>query len=102
VADPKRPAAGRYTADGYPNAIRRAVSRANRDRRRRSAADGTPFVPIPRWHPNQLRHAFATTVRREYGLEAAQVLLGHSKCDTTQVYAERTEALAVTVAGEVG
>jgi integrase len=41
-----------------------------------------------RWHPNQLRHAAATEFRKEHGLEAAQILLGHSKADTTQIYAE--------------
>jgi site-specific recombinase XerC len=41
------------------------------------------------WHPNQLRHAAATRVRREAGLEAAQVVLGHARADVTQVYAER-------------
>ena len=40
--------------------------------------------------PNQIRHPYATRIRREYGLEAAQVLLGHSKADVTQLYAERT------------
>ena len=40
-----------------------------------------------RWHPNQLRHTFATRVRKQHGLEAAQVLLGHSKLDTTALYA---------------
>jgi site-specific recombinase XerD len=39
-----------------------------------------------------LRHTFATRVRKEHGLEAAQVLLGHSKADTTQIYAERGHA----------
>jgi site-specific recombinase XerD len=55
-----------------------------------------------RWHPYQLRHAFATRVRKEHGLEAAQVLLGHSRADVTQVYAERNEALAATVAAAIG
>ena len=54
------------------------------------------------WHPNQLRHTFATTVRRQHGLEAAQVLLGHSRADVTQVYAERDLTLASTVAAKVG
>jgi integrase len=49
-----------------------------------------------------LRHTFATEVRREYGLEAAQVLLGHSRADVTQVYAERDLTLAVRVATEAG
>ncbi len=55
-----------------------------------------------RWHPYQLRHSFATRVRKNHGLEAAQVLLGHSRADVTQVYAERDESLAATVAASVG
>jgi integrase len=55
-----------------------------------------------RWHPNQLRHTYATKVRREHGLEAAQVLLGHSKADVTQIYAEKNEALAVGIAAKIG
>ena len=35
-------------------------------------------------------------------LEAAQVLLGHSKADVTQVYAEKNEALAVAIASKIG
>ncbi len=55
-----------------------------------------------RWHPNQLRHLFATVVRKEHGLEAAQVLLGHARADVTQVYAERNEELASEVAELIG
>ena len=55
-----------------------------------------------RWHPNQLRHSFATRVRKEHGLEAAQVLLGHSRADVTQIYAERNEELAGSVAARIG
>jgi integrase len=49
-----------------------------------------------------LRHNAATTVRQKFGLEAAQVVLGHSKADVTQVYAERDQRLAVEVARQVG
>jgi site-specific recombinase XerC len=49
-----------------------------------------------------LRHTFATRVRKQHGLEAAQVLLGHSRADVTQVYAERDEQLAATVATKIG
>jgi len=35
-------------------------------------------------------------------LEAAQVSLGHSKADTTQIYAEKNEALAASVAAKIG
>jgi len=55
-----------------------------------------------RWHPNQLRHTFATRVRKEHGLEAAQVLLGHSRADVTQIYADRNQALATEIAAKLG
>ncbi len=57
---------------------------------------------LPHWHANQLRHAHGTEVRKRYGLEAAQVALGHSQANVTQVYAERDLTLAVKVAGEIG
>lgn len=55
-----------------------------------------------RWSPNQLRHAAGSEIRRRFGLEAAQVVLGHAKADVTQVYAERDLKLAAAVAREVG
>ncbi len=55
-----------------------------------------------RWHPNQIRHTFATEARRLFGLEGAQVALGHSKADTTQIYAERDNALSAKVASQIG
>jgi integrase len=55
-----------------------------------------------RWSPNRLRHSAGTEVRREFGLEAAQVVLGHSRADVTQIYAERDSAKAVEVARQIG
>jgi integrase len=55
-----------------------------------------------RWAPNQLRHAAATEVRREFGLGAAQVILGHSQANVTQVYAERDLAKGMEVAKQIG
>ena len=57
---------------------------------------------VPHWFPYQLRHAHATRVRKGHGLEAAQVLLGHSRADTTEIYAERNLGLAVQVAEKIG
>lgn len=54
------------------------------------------------WFPHQLRHSAATEIRHKFGLEAAQVTLGHSRMDVTQIYAERNQDLAVRVAREVG
>ena len=55
-----------------------------------------------RWHPNQLRHLHATEIRKRFGLEAAQVAMGHSRAEVTQIYAERNLALAEKKASEVG
>ena len=54
------------------------------------------------WSPNQLRHATGTEVRRLFGLEAAQVILGHAKADVTQVYAERDMATGAEVMRKIG
>jgi integrase len=42
-----------------------------------------------RWRPNQLRHSAATRLRREFGLDVAKAVLGHSTIATTQIYAEQ-------------
>jgi integrase len=55
-----------------------------------------------RWSPNQLRHAAATEIRKRYGIEGAQVALGHAYADVTQVYAERDMTLAAKIMKEVG
>ena len=52
--------------------------------------------------PNHLRHAAATEVHREFGLEAAQVILSHSQANVTQVYAERDIAKGMEVARLIG
>jgi site-specific recombinase XerC len=44
----------------------------------------------------------ATSTRKEFGLEAAQVLLGHSGADVTQIYAEADQEKAIAVAKAVG
>jgi hypothetical protein len=54
------------------------------------------------WHPHQLRHTAATRLRKEYGLEAAQVILGHKTLSVTEIYAEKNVAAAQKIMGEVG
>lgn len=54
------------------------------------------------WSPHQIRHSRATEIRRQYGLEAAQVTLGHSRMNVTEIYAEKNQELATRVAREVG
>lgn len=55
-----------------------------------------------RWSPNQLRHTRATEIRRQFGLEAAQVILGHASADVTQIYAERDAEKARDVVRQIG
>ena len=84
-------------------ALRRAVERANRIATKDAATRREePPAPIPHWHPNQLRHSAATEIRKTFGLEAAQVALGHSRADVTQVYAERDMRLAAGIARKIG
>lgn len=120
VKSPKRRPAARYTRLSYLTAVTRACDRAFPPVGELAQGEGesvakwwarlTPeqrtAVKVWRkehhWHPNQLRHTFATRVRKEHGLEAAQVLLGHSKADVTQVYAERNETLAAAIVSKIG
>lgn len=88
---PKRQKRERYDDASYRRAIEYGIKRAAKNE-----------VTIPHWHPHQLRHSYATAVRRAFGIEAAQVGLGHSKADVTQLYAERDLLLAERVAKELG
>jgi integrase len=76
----------RYLANSYAARIRAACKAAG----------------IPIWSPNRLRHAAGTKVRQQYGLEGAQVILGHAKADVTEIYAERDTERARQIAMEIG
>ncbi len=93
---PKRKPGARYTSRSYTRAINRAIVTANAQRIERCEE------PLPHWHPNQLRHSAATDIRRQFGLEAAQVVLGHSRADVTQVYAERDLQRAKDIMRKIG
>jgi integrase len=54
------------------------------------------------WHPHQLRHRAATELRKNFGLEAAQVILGHRTLSVTQIYAEKNVEAAMRIMSEVG
>jgi hypothetical protein len=57
---------------------------------------------IPYWSPLRLRHTAATLLRAKYGVEAAKVILGHAKVETTQIYAERDLNNAERILKEIG
>lgn len=54
------------------------------------------------WHPHQLRHNAATELRKEFGLEAARIILGHRSVAITEMYAEIDKAKAVEAISQVG
>ena len=56
-----------------------------------------------RWFPYQLRHAAATLYRREHGLEASALVLGHASARVTDaVYAERDQTKVAEIMRLVG
>jgi integrase len=75
-----------YDVASYRRAIRRACLKAG----------------VPVWFPNQLRHARGTDIRKRYGLEASQAVLGHSELGVTQIYCEVDHDTARRVMQEVG
>jgi len=94
-----------YSTNSYRRAIHRACEIVNKGLLREHVESGGNPKDAPRievWSPNQLRHSRATEVRKRFGLEAAQVTLGHAQADITQVYAERDRELAIRVALETG
>ena len=99
---PKRKPRDAYDVKSYRQAIIRAVKKANAQRTKEAAKRGEKAEPIPAWAPNQLRHSAATEIRKVFGLEDAGAVLGHSKLDTTEIYAQRNAELARTVAMKIG
>ena len=117
---PKRTAGEQYTTDSYRRAIHRACDlafpapeplcrRVDESVRKwqerltdKQRAELDQWQSDHRWSPNRLRHSAGTEIRKRYGLEAAQVILGHASADVTQVYAERDLQKAVEIMREVG
>lgn len=85
-AETERKVGAYYVPTSYARAIRRACREAK----------------VVEWSPNQLRHNAATRLRREFGLDVAQIVLGHTHPDTTLIYAEADLQRAVAVMERVG
>jgi integrase len=84
-SNPKRAPGDRYTVRVYARAIARACREAG----------------VPPWGPNRLRHSRATELR-PYGLDLVKTVLGHSKIETSQVYAEKDFAAAMELVAKIG
>jgi integrase len=76
----------RYKVGAYRHAITRGCDKAG----------------VPHWHPHQLRHTKATEIRREAGLDAARVVLGHRSAQITELYAEADTSKAAEVMAKLG
>jgi integrase len=55
-----------------------------------------------RWHPHQLRHNAATYLRKEFGIEAARLILGHQSAGITEIYAEQDREKAKDIIRRIG
>jgi integrase len=117
---PRRKPGLRYTVESYAHAIYHACDKAfpppeplarrkgetRADWKARLCADERKALgawrKAHRFHPHQLRHTAATRIRKQFTLDAAQVILGHNQVAATQVYAEKNVEAARRVMAAVG
>lgn len=109
---PRRTCGEQYDANSYRRAIHRGCDIAfpHPDMGNAKESELSPaqlaelrtWQSAHRWSPNRLRHAAATAIRKQFGLEAAQIILGHAAADVTQIYAERDSARGIEVARMIG
>jgi integrase len=100
-AKPKRQPGECYDVASYRRAIDRACDLAD------ASAKGGRIMGdderlVRHWHPHQLRHNAGTLIRREFGLEASKIILGHRSIDTTEIYAEPDQAKAQEAMRRIG
>lgn len=100
--NPLRRLRQRYTKDAYHRAIQRACDDAFPLPAELVDDQAKAWHREHRWSPHRVRHTTATIVRRQFGLEGAQVTLGHARADVTQVYAERDLRKAAAIMKTVG
>lgn len=99
---PKRSPRERYDKNSYAQAVARGCAKAFPAPSSMRGNERDAWNRAHRWTPNQLRHTTATSLRDRFGLEAAQIILGHARADVTQLYAEANHAKALDIATMVG
>jgi integrase len=115
----KRPPGDAYTTTTYRKAINRAcdlafppegdLARKEKETHAKWKARMTPEQHVEvkrwrkahRWSPNRLRHNRATELRK-HGLDLAKTVLGHSRVETTLVYAEKDLQAAKQLIARIG
>lgn len=118
--DPQWSAGDRYTTCAYRRAIARACDQAfpppeplakledetdaqwHKRLTKEQKAELAAWRATRRWHPHQLRHNAATELRKEFGIEAARIILGHHSAAVTEIYAEKDEQEAIQAMMKVG
>lgn len=91
-----------YTAVSYRRAVNRASLLAYPIPKGSTKEEAAAWRAKYCWSPNRLRHTRGTMIRRQFGLEASQVVLGHATADTTQIYAERDSEKAIEIQLKTG
>jgi len=107
---PKRRPGDRYEVTAYNRAVSRACEKAFPPPEDLGAGldETEKEAKLRDWraahhfHVHQLRHTAATMMRKSWGLEAAQVLLGHRNVRITETYAEKNIELAKRFMSEFG
>jgi integrase len=97
----RRAPSDRYDTHSYRRAIARACRKADAAAHRQDASVPATQAIVPTWSPNQLRHSRATELR-PYGLDLAKTVLGHSKVETTLIYAEKDLRAAKELVTRIG
>lgn len=99
---PKAKPGGCYRRDSYTRAISRACEAAFPTPPGLTEEQAKQWRKDHHWHPHQLRHNAATRLRKQFGIDAAQVILGHKTLAVTEIYAEKDVATAQEIVKRVG
>jgi integrase len=97
----RRAPKNRYDVAAYRRAIARASRKGDQAAHEKDTSIPAGQVVVPTWSPNPLRHNRATELRR-FGLDLAKTVLGHSKVETTQIYAEKDVQAAMELVAKLG
>jgi site-specific recombinase XerD len=90
-----------YTTCTYRRAIKRACNKAERKAHKDNPSLAADQRIVPVWTPNRLRHTRGTELRR-HGIDLAKTVLGHTKVETTEIYAEKDLAAAIELVAKIG
>jgi site-specific recombinase XerD len=111
-ARPRRSPGEHYDTNAFRRAVNRGCDRAfphpTLSTLKRSQLTSQQVVELRkwqsehRWAPNRVRHTTATQVRKEFGLEFSQVILGHANAETAEIYAQQDAAKGIEVARRIG